>query len=94
MSTATGTVPQPREGARPPAFRTEATRLLSAGVYFDTGFRTRVIEELVEHEERPVAPSLGIDALPVLATRCAPAAGRRGPGRGWRWSGWSSPASR
>ncbi|WUH93334.1 hypothetical protein OG900_26610 [Streptomyces sp. NBC_00433] len=67
MSTPTGTVPPPREGARPPAFRTEATRLLSAGVYFDTAFRTRVIEELVEHEERPVAPSLGIDALPVLA---------------------------
>jgi hypothetical protein len=42
------------------------TRLLSAGVYFDAGFRRRVIEELVEHEERPVAPSLGIDALPVL----------------------------
>ncbi|WP_327290937.1 hypothetical protein [Streptomyces sp. NBC_01198] len=67
MSTATRPVPQPRDGTRPPAFRTETTRLLSAGVYFDTGFRTRVIEELVEHEERPVAPSLGIDALPVLA---------------------------
>ncbi|WP_329178623.1 hypothetical protein [Streptomyces sp. NBC_01477] len=59
-------VPPPRDGA-PPAFRTEATRLLSAGVYFDTGFRSQVIEELVEHEERPVPPSLGIDALPVLA---------------------------
>ncbi|MCX4966837.1 hypothetical protein OHA98_18740 [Streptomyces sp. NBC_00654] len=45
----------------------EATRLLCAGVYFDGVFRRRVIEELVEHEERPVAPSLGIDALPVLA---------------------------
>ncbi|MDF6017324.1 hypothetical protein [Streptomyces sp. JH34] len=45
----------------------EATRLLCGGVYFDKMFRRRVIEELVEHEERPVAPSLGIDAVPVLA---------------------------
>ena len=45
----------------------EATRLLCGGVYFDRTFRRRVIEELVEHEERPVAPSLGIDAVPVLA---------------------------
>ncbi|KIZ16656.1 hypothetical protein [Streptomyces natalensis] len=47
--------------------RSEATRLLCAGVYFDSDFRHRVIEQLVEHEERPIAPSLGIDALPVLA---------------------------
>ncbi|MFH8569383.1 hypothetical protein [Streptomyces sp. NPDC017993] len=47
--------------------RSEATRLLCAGVYFDSEFRRRVIEQLVEHEERPIAPSLGIDALPVLA---------------------------
>ncbi|MFJ7246328.1 hypothetical protein ACIQWA_16970 [Kitasatospora sp. NPDC098652] len=47
--------------------RSEATRLLCAGVYFDGEFRQRVIEQLVEHEERPVAPSLGIDALQVLA---------------------------
>lgn len=46
---------------------TEATRLLCAGVYFDGTFRRRVIEQLVEHEERPIAPSLGIDARPVLA---------------------------
>ncbi|MGV4925571.1 hypothetical protein K2224_19630 [Streptomyces sp. BHT-5-2] len=45
----------------------EATRLLCAGVYFDGQFRRRVIQELVEHEERPIAPSLGYDALPVLA---------------------------
>ncbi|MER7985190.1 hypothetical protein ABTY53_06240 [Streptomyces noursei] len=45
----------------------EATRLLCAGVYFDGQFRRRVIQELVEHEERPIAPSLGFDALPVLA---------------------------
>ncbi|MDI3419295.1 hypothetical protein [Streptomyces luteolus] len=51
----------------PPQARSEATRLLCAGVYFDGDFRRAVIEQLVEHEERPIAPSLGIDALPVLA---------------------------
>ncbi|MGK5547022.1 hypothetical protein ACSNOH_20150 [Streptomyces sp. URMC 127] len=44
----------------------EATRLLCAGAYLDLDFRRRVIEELVEHEERPIAPSLGIDVVPVL----------------------------
>ncbi|MBT2384802.1 hypothetical protein [Streptomyces sp. ISL-11] len=47
--------------------RTEATRLLCAGTYLDIEFRRRVIEELVEHEERPIAPSLGVDVVPVLA---------------------------
>ncbi|MCM2421163.1 hypothetical protein [Streptomyces sp. RKAG293] len=47
--------------------RTEATRLLCAGVYLDIDFRSQVIEQLVQHEERPVAPSLGVDAVPVLA---------------------------
>lgn len=56
----------PPDGA-PQNIRSEATRLLCAGVYFDSQFRRRVIEQLVEHEERPVAPSLGIDVLPVLA---------------------------
>lgn len=45
----------------------EATRLLCAGVHLDQRFRRRVIEELVEHEERHVAPSLGLDVEPVLA---------------------------
>ncbi|MEU1824559.1 hypothetical protein ABZ502_19290 [Streptomyces abikoensis] len=44
----------------------EATRLLCAGTYLDIEFRRRVIEELVEHEERPIAPSLGVDVVPVL----------------------------
>lgn len=57
--------PVPAGGPRPAG--SEATRLLCAGVYLDPVFRRRVIEELVEHEERPVAPSLGIDAVPVLA---------------------------
>ncbi|KUO22412.1 hypothetical protein [Streptomyces dysideae] len=54
-------------GDGPRYTHSEATRLLCAGVYFDGTFRRRVIEQLVEHEERPIAPSLGIDALPVLA---------------------------
>ncbi|GGX85308.1 hypothetical protein [Streptomyces hiroshimensis] len=53
-------------GTPRPDSRSEATRLLCAGAYLDLDFRRRVIEELVEHEERPVAPSLGIDVVPVL----------------------------
>ncbi|MFC5145475.1 hypothetical protein [Streptomyces aureoversilis] len=49
-----------------PDSRSEATRLLCAGAYLDLDFRRRVVEELVEHEERPVAPSLGVDVVPVL----------------------------
>ncbi|MCX4238212.1 hypothetical protein [Streptomyces ortus] len=50
-----------------PYNRTEATRLLCAGTYQDASFRRRVIDELVAHQERPVAPPLGVDVLPVLA---------------------------
>ncbi|GAA0465945.1 hypothetical protein GCM10009544_30270 [Streptomyces stramineus] len=39
---------------------------MCAGTYLDIEFRRRVIEELVEHEERPIAPSLGVDVVPVL----------------------------
>ncbi|MFE9646888.1 hypothetical protein ACFYO0_22765 [Streptomyces sp. NPDC006365] len=46
---------------------TEATRLLCAGAHLDAGFRRRIIDELVGHAERPVAPTLGADVLPVLA---------------------------
>ncbi|MEV0120884.1 hypothetical protein AB0I16_04885 [Streptomyces sp. NPDC050703] len=45
----------------------EATRLLCAGVRLDPAFGRRVVEELVGHAERPVAPALGADVLPVLA---------------------------
>lgn len=49
------------------AGNTEATRLLCAGVHLDAVFRRRVLSELVGHAERPVAPPLGADVLPVLA---------------------------
>ncbi|WP_369248692.1 hypothetical protein [Streptomyces sp. R41] len=47
--------------------RSEATRLLCAGAHLDTVFRARVIDELIGHEERPAAPSLGVDVVAVLA---------------------------
>ncbi|MEU1518398.1 hypothetical protein ABZ490_40705 [Streptomyces sp. NPDC005811] len=47
--------------------RTEATRLLCAGVYQDAGFRRQVIDEVVDHRERPIAPPNGVDVLPVLS---------------------------
>ncbi|GGV54546.1 hypothetical protein [Streptomyces spectabilis] len=46
---------------------TESTRLLSVGARQNADFRRRVIGELVGHAERPVAPPLGADVLPVLA---------------------------
>jgi hypothetical protein len=45
----------------------EATRLLCAGAYLDSGYRDRVIDELYLNEQRIVAPSLGFDAARVLA---------------------------
>ncbi|MFC8514119.1 hypothetical protein [Streptomyces sp. NPDC057257] len=55
--------------AAPPAppHASEATRLLCAGTYLDSGYRDRVIEELHLNEQRIVAPSLGFDAARVLA---------------------------
>ncbi|MFI8926438.1 hypothetical protein ACIG3E_01970 [Streptomyces sp. NPDC053474] len=46
---------------------TESTRLLSVGARQNADFRRRVIGELIGHAERPVAPPLGTDVLPVLA---------------------------
>ncbi|GGR71517.1 hypothetical protein GCM10010252_07380 [Streptomyces aureoverticillatus] len=46
---------------------TDATRLLCAGAHVSAAFRRRVVDELVGHAERPVAPPLGADVLPVLA---------------------------
>lgn len=51
----------------PVPLRSEATRLLCAGTHLDPEFRRRVLQELVEHRERAVAPSLGIDVVTVLA---------------------------
>ncbi|QKV94436.1 hypothetical protein HUT19_23965 [Streptomyces sp. NA02950] len=50
-----------------PHTSSEATRLLCAGTYIDDDFRDAVVDELYVHEERSVAPSLGIDAARVLA---------------------------
>jgi len=50
-----------------PPHASEATRLLCAGTYLDSGYRDRVIEELHLNEQRMVAPSLGFDAARVLA---------------------------
>ncbi|MEV1077897.1 hypothetical protein AB0I98_06520 [Streptomyces sp. NPDC050211] len=50
-----------------PPHASEATRLLCAGTYLDSGYRDRVIEQLHLHEQRIVAPSLGFDAARVLA---------------------------
>ncbi|WJV46688.1 hypothetical protein [Streptomyces flavofungini] len=69
--------PRPDPAHRPPRHshrrprrsyaHTEATRLLCAGAHVNAAFRRRVVEELVGHAERPVAPPLGADVLPVLA---------------------------
>ncbi|MCP9209077.1 hypothetical protein [Streptomyces cucumeris] len=66
--------PRPRpEPVRPvpssssPHTSSEATRLLCAGTYLDDDFRDAVVDELYVHEERSVAPSLGVDAARVLA---------------------------
>ncbi|MEV0217898.1 hypothetical protein [Streptomyces sp. NPDC050704] len=50
-----------------PPHASEATRLLCAGTYLDSGYRDRVIEQLHLNEQRIVAPSLGLDAARVLA---------------------------
>ncbi|GAA1685520.1 hypothetical protein [Streptomyces yatensis] len=50
-----------------PYATSEATRLLCAGTYLDDDFRDAVLDELYVHEERAVAPSLGVDAARVLA---------------------------
>lgn len=68
--TATGPLaatPGALSGPAPSGATSEATRLLCVGTYLDVEFRSRVIEELVEHEERTAAPSLGMDAVSVLA---------------------------
>ncbi|MET9082553.1 hypothetical protein ABZX77_11750 [Streptomyces sp. NPDC004237] len=62
-------VPAGAPPAQPPTppWASEATRLLCAGTYLDSGYRDRVIEELHLNEQRIAAPSLGFDAARVLA---------------------------
>lgn len=62
--TSTGVPPGPPPT---PPHASEATRLLCAGTYLDSGYRDRVIDELHLNEQRIVAPSLGFDAARVLA---------------------------
>lgn len=65
--------PQPASTGVPPGppptlpHASEASRLLCAGTYLDSGYRDRVIEELHLNEQRIAAPSLGFDAARVLA---------------------------
>ncbi|MFD8515054.1 hypothetical protein ACFV27_29230 [Streptomyces antimycoticus] len=59
--------PSPAADDASPCATSEATRLLCAGAYLDDDFRDAVLDELYVHEERAVAPSLGIDAARVLA---------------------------
>lgn len=65
--------PQPTPAAAPsappstPPHASEASRLLCAGTYLDSGYRDRVIDELHLNGQRFVAPSLGLDAARVLA---------------------------
>lgn len=67
----TTSVPRQPQAAPPgpvtPPHASEATRLLCAGTYLDSGYRDRVIEQLHLNEQRIVAPSLGLDAARVLA---------------------------
>ncbi|GLY31892.1 hypothetical protein [Kineosporia sp. NBRC 101731] len=44
----------------------EATRYLCVGVYLDRDFRRQVLHEVLEAGHRAVAPSYGIDIVPVL----------------------------
>ncbi|WP_371662162.1 hypothetical protein [Streptomyces sp. NBC_00280] len=62
-----GVPPAPPAPAPAPPHASEATRLLCAGTYLDSGYRDQVIEELHLNEQRIVAPSLGFDAARVLA---------------------------
>jgi hypothetical protein len=57
--------------------RSNATRLLSAGAYLEKSFRARVIDELVKHQYRVVAPSYGYDAVTVLGHALAARSLRR-----------------
>src|SRR5438309_5770206 len=75
----------PAQPARPaptpskPMARTEATRYLCAGAELDEDFSDHIISELFTQMKRAVAPSFGIDLVPI-ANHCF--RGRRR--RAWR----------
>ncbi len=49
-----------------PSSTSDATRLLCGAVYTDATFRTRVLDELLYHPHRAVAPAYSIDVVPIL----------------------------
>jgi hypothetical protein len=64
--------------ATPRAYtQSNATRLLSAGVYLEKPFRHGVIQELVRHRFRVVPPAYGYDVVTVLAHALAARSLRR-----------------
>lgn len=54
-------VPVERHGTR-----SESTRLLCAGAYIDEDYAEQVLEEVLFHPYRAVAPSYGVDVIPVV----------------------------
>lgn len=68
--------PLPETTPRPDA-HSNATRLLSAGVYLQRGYRSSTIKLLLRDRYRIVAPSYGYDAVTVLAHALAARSLRR-----------------
>lgn len=66
QSKPTGAPPAAPPAPTPP-HASEASRLLCAGTYLDSGYRDKVIEQLHLNEQRIVAPALGFDSARVLA---------------------------
>jgi hypothetical protein len=62
--------PQPGEpapSARPPdSDQSNATRYLCVGAQIDDGFGDQVIREVIEQPHRAVAPTFGLDLIPVV----------------------------
>ena len=59
-----------------PTRQSETTRYLCAAAYLDRGFANHVITKVLEEEHRAVAPSYGVDVVPVVR-HCLTAERRR-----------------
>jgi hypothetical protein len=59
-----------------PTQQSESTRYLCAAAYLDRGFANQVITKVLEEEHRAVAPSYGVDVVPVVR-HCLTAERRR-----------------